>query len=97
MGMSAIGIEPELRYSQLLARVGNELYPKAVENGMVTLSREQIFKICDLMAYELETFTLRDSLGNIQVRDAQWLISNTLKLVALLEWTFKNEDELCFA
>ncbi len=95
MGMDAIGIE--LRFSQLLAECALRLYPEAVKEGCVEFSRDQILKICSLMAEHLETFVLRDSLGIINLRDVQYLLSNTTKLYTLLEWTFLKEEKLLFA
>ena len=84
-----------------MAECTYKLYPETKifinENGYLDITRDKIFKIVELMAEELETFSLRDSSGNIPLQNAQYMISNTMKLYTLLEWTFTNEPLLTFA
>jgi hypothetical protein len=101
MGMDAIIEGKDLRFSQLLAESTYKLYPEVRMygdfHGYIDLTRDKILKIIDLMAEELETFSLRDSSGNIPLQNAQYMVSNTMKLYTLLEWTFKDEPILTFA
>ena len=101
MGLDAIIKGTDLRFSQLLAECTYQLYPKTKifieENGYLDITRDKIVKIIDLMAEELETFSLRNSSGNIPLRNAQYMVSNSMKLYRLLEWTFEEEPILTFA
>ena len=103
MGMDAIIKGMDLRFSQLLAEVAYELYPELGDaQGFIELDRGQISRIISTMAKRLDDFKIYENDGLsrefIPLRRVQYLILNTQKLYALLNWWQDNKEEtLMFA